>query len=56
MPGGTETLPQPPDIYQRTNINVLILSSITNQDPHIAGFPSVYNGYKVVIRIDLFET
>ena len=56
MPGGTETSPQPPDIYQRTNINVLTLSSISNQGVQIAGLPTVYNGYKVVISIDLYES
>ena len=56
MLGGTEISPQPPGIFQRTKVNVLTSSSITNQGPQIAGLPTVNNGIKVVIRIDLLKS
>ena len=56
MLGGTEISPQPPGIFQRTKVNVLTSSSITNQGPQIAGLPTVNNGIKVAIRIDLLKS
>ena len=56
QPGGTELIsPQPPDIFQQTNINVLTLLSITNKGPQIAWFPTLYNGIKVYISINLHK-
>mgnify|MGYP001799786721 FL=1 len=55
-PGGTEILPQSPDNFQRTNLNVLHLSSTTNQGPKIAGIPpTVNNEIKEDFRRDLYK-
>ena len=56
MLGGTEISPQPAGIFQRTKVNLSTSSSITNQGPQIAGLPTVNNGIKVAIRIDLLKS